>query len=297
MPTTVEEYFGDGNQLLSEFRFSFLPQEILFRGIVIFVVGALLIPVALNLLEKLLHRSKRLYFIESYLISTTRVGLWFLLMLIVADSLGIPVTSIFALMGVAGLAISLALQNTLSNLAGGLQVLLSKPFEVGDYIDTDQGSGTVTALGVAYSKLTTIDNKEVMIPNHLIASSKIINHTGSGIRRVDLEFRASYQASTEKVRQALLDMCKSVPQIHYDPAPVVYLTGYHESHISYSLRVWTASTDYWEVYFYLLEEGRNSFMKHKIEIPYPQLRVQFQENQLVSLDKVKKPEDPSSDFF
>lgn len=281
MPTNVDTLFTESESVFNLLQSSFFSKELLFRALILLVLGAAMIPIALNLTEKLLSRSKRLYFIQSYLLSTTRVSLWFLLILIVADSLGVPVTSIFALMGVAGLAISLALQNTLSNLAGGLQVLLSKPFEVGDYIDTDQGSGRVSSLGIAYSKLTTIDNKEVMIPNHLIAASKIINHTASGVRRVDLTFSASYQSPTSAVREALLEMCQTVPQIHKDPPPVVYLTEYQDSGISYSLRVWTDSDDYWDVYFYLLEEGREAFLRHKIEIPYPHRVVALQtpENQ------------------
>lgn len=253
--------------------FTFISQELLLRAIIIFILGAMLIPIILKFVGKMLEKTKRLHFIQNYLLSTTKVSLWFLLILILADSVGIPVTSIFTLMGVAGLAISLALQNTLSNLAGGLQVLVSKPFEVGDYIDTDQGSGTVAEIGLAYSKLTTFDNKEVLIPNHLIASSKIINYTAGKTRRVDVVFGVSYEAETEAVKKALLEICVNIPQIHQDPPPVVYLSEFGDSSLSFSMRVWTTAEDYWSVYFAIMEQGRASLAKHKIEIPYNHLNV------------------------
>lgn len=258
---------------LSSFQWGVLSQEVLIPSFLILILGAVLIPFSLRLLGKLLDRTKQLHFIQSYLLSVARVVLWFLLLVIVADSLGIPVNSIFALMGVAGLALSLALQNTLSNLAGGLQVLVSKPFEVGHYIDTDQGSGTVSEIGLAYSKLTTIDNKEILIPNHLMASSKIVNHTGSGKRRVDVDFPASYDVPTAVVREALLKMCRSIPEVHTDPEPVVYLTAFEDSAITYSLRAWTTSENYWQVYFAFLEQGREAFAEADIEIPYNHLNV------------------------
>lgn len=271
--SSLEEFLPSDAESLQTLNFSFLSQELLIRAVFLLMCGAALIPILLNVVAKMLSKSKRLHFLQSYLLSTTRIFLWFILLLIVADSLGIPVTSIFALMGMAGLALSLALQNTLSNLAGGLQVLISKPFEVGDFIDTDQGSGTVGEIGLAYSKLVTIDNKEILIPNHLIASSKIINHTASGVRRVDVVFGASYHASTQDVRRALLEMCKKIPQIHQDPEPVVYLSAFGDSAISYSLRVWTHADQYWPVYFSLLEEGREAFLAHHIEIPYNHLNL------------------------
>lgn len=266
-----------GAEALSTFTLSQTTEEVIFRVFVILILGALSIPSLLRLLAKVLAKSKALASLQNYILSSARVGLWFLLILMVADALGIPVSSIFALLGVAGLALSLALQNTLSNLAGGLQVLLSRPFEVGDYIDTDQGSGKVAEIGLAYSKLSTVDNKEVLIPNHLMASSKIVNHTASGLRRVDLIFPASYEASTKEVRQAILAVTETIAEIHQDPAPEVFLTEFGDSALSYTLRAWTTTDDYWPVRFRLMEEVRDSFDKHNIAIPYQQINVHFQE--------------------
>lgn len=252
-----------------------LTQEVLFRAFVILLLGAVGIPLLLKMTGKLLQKTPKIQGVESYILSTLRILLWSLIFLMVADSFGIPVNSIFGLLGVLGIAISLALQNTLSNYAGGLQVLASQPFQVGDYIDTDQGSGTVTEIGLAYSKLLTFDHKEVLIPNSLMASSKIVNYTASGVRRVDLLFPASYDASTQAVRQAILEVTQTLPQIHQDPPPVVYLNRYGDSAIEYSLRVWTDTGDYWDVYFALQEQVRESFLRHQIEIPYAQLTLHY----------------------
>lgn len=278
MTTMVGDALDSGTEAFSNFALSQTTEEAIFRAFLLLLFGALAIPVLLRLFQKVLSKSTAFASLQSYILSSTRAGLWFLLILMVADSLGIPVSSIFALLGVAGLALSLALQNTLSNLAGGLQVLVSKPFVVGDYIDTDQGSGKVGEIGLAYSKLVTVDNKEVLIPNHLIASSKIINHTASGVRRVDLTFPASYDVPTQKVRDTVLEVSQQIPKIHQDPPPELFLSEFGDSAISYSLRVWTSAEDYWDVHFKLLEEVREAFRRNDIEIPYHHLNIHMKES-------------------
>lgn len=146
-----------------------------------------------------------------------------------------------ALLSVAGLAISLALQNTLSNLAGGIMILVSKPFEVGDYVEADGVGGTVISIGLAYSTLATVDNKEIFIPNSQVAAAKIINYTKLGKRRVELTFSASYDAPTETVKQALGEVLAQFPQILEDPAPSIWISKYGASSIEYVVRVWTAA--------------------------------------------------------
>lgn len=239
------------------------------------LVGMVAIGGLLRLLDKMMSKSVKLHSIHSYVRSSVRIGLWFFLILILADMVGIPVTSVLALLGVAGLAVSLALQNTLSNLAGGLQVLVAKPFVVGDYIDTDTDSGTVTEIGLAYSKLTTVDNKEVLVPNHTIASSKIVNYTANGKRRVDLTFSAAYDIPTKRVKQAIFSVIDSLPEICQDPAPEVYLSEFGESAIRYVSRVWVETEHYWSVYFAMMEGVREAFDADNIEMPLPYLNVRM----------------------
>ena len=178
-----------------------------------------------------------------------------------------------ALFSVAGLAVSLALQNTLSNLAGGVMLLVTKPFEVGDFVETNGVSGTVEAIGLAYSKLATVDNKEIFIPNSEISSAKIINYTRLGTRRVDLTFSASYDAPTQTVKKAINEVLAQFPQIMQEPAPVIFLSNYGASSIEYVVRVWTAGADYWDVYFGVMEGVRESFRRNGVEMTYDHLNV------------------------
>lgn len=243
------------------------------RIITTILVGVIVIRVLTTLLDRLLKRSRLAAPIRGYLHSILRTGLWFVLILMVAESLGIHTTSLIALFSVAGLAVSLALQNTLSNLAGGLMILVSKPFTVGDFVEIEGVSGTVAESGLSYSKLITIDNKTVFLPNSQLAASKIINYTAQGRRRVDLNFTASYDAPTQLVKDAIFEAIAAVPHIHSDPAPMVRLSEYQASSIQYVVRVWTDAADYWDVYYDLLEGVRESFDRHGVEMTYDHLNV------------------------
>ena len=180
--------------VLEGLKLNALDLSALFRTALLILAGVVVIRVLLRIVDRMLSRSQNLGSVGGYIRSVVRIALWFLLVLVVADSLGIPVASMIALLSVAGLAISLALQNTLSNLAGGIMILVSKPFEVGDYVEADGVGGTVISIGLAYSTLATVDNKEIFIPNSQVAAAKIINYTKLGKRRVELTFSASYDA-------------------------------------------------------------------------------------------------------
>ena len=200
-----------------------------------------------------------------------------LMALMLAGTLDVDVTSVIAVLSVAGLAVSMALQNTLSNLAGGLVLLVTKPFGPGDYVEADGVSGTVAAVNMAYTIFHTPDNKEIFVPNSQLAAVKIINYNALGKRRLDLKFSASYDASTQRVRDAILEAVSALPQILDDPAPAVYLSEYQASSIQYLLRLWTRSEDYWEVYYALLEGVRESFARHGVEMTYDHLNVHIVE--------------------
>lgn len=237
------------------------------------VVGLILIKIVMGIVDRSMTKSNTNNALGKYLRSVIKVVLWILLALSVAGSIGIDVTSLIALFSVAGLAVSLALQNTLSNLAGGVMLLVTKPFEVGDFVETNGVSGTVEAIGLAYSKLATVDNKEIFIPNSEISSAKIINYTRLGTRRVDLTFTASYDAPTQTVKKAINEVLSQFPQIMQQPAPVIYLSNYGASSIEYVVRVWTAGSDYWDVYFGVMEGVRESFARNGVEMTYDHLNV------------------------
>ena len=263
--------------VLEGLKLNALDLSALFRTALLILAGVVVIRVLLRIVDRMLSRSQNLGSVGGYIRSVVRIALWFLLVLVVADSLGIPVASMIALLSVAGLAISLALQNTLSNLAGGIMILVSKPFEVGDYVEADGVWGTVISIGLAYSTLATVDNKEIFIPNSQVAAAKIINYTKLGKRRVELTFSASYDAPTETVKQALGEVLAQFPQILEDPAPSIWISKYGASSIEYVVRVWTAAGDYWDVYYGVMEGVRPAFQRHGIQMTYDHLNVHLLE--------------------
>lgn len=249
----------------------------LLRVAVMVLAGWLAIRVLMKTADRLLDRSKPLGSIKVYIRSALRIFLWFLLALMLAGTLGIEVTSIIAMLSVVGLAVSLALQNTLSNLAGGLVLLVAKPFVVGDYVEADGVSGSIAAVDLAYTTFITPDNKEIFVPNSQLSAAKIINYNALGKRRMDLKFTASYDAATAQVRAAIQETLDAVPQILDDPAPVVYVSEYQSSSIEYLARLWTSAADYWDVYYALLEGVRESFARNGVEMTYNHLNVHIVE--------------------
>ena len=187
--------------------------------------------------------------------------------------MGVPMSSIVAVIGSCGLAIGLALQGSLANIAGGFILLVFKPFAVGDYIISEKTEGTVTEIGIFYTRLLTLDNKRVTIPNAEVSNQTLINATAEGKRRVDLLFSAAYGDDVGKVEQALREVCEENPLILKDPAPFARLSGHKDSALEYAVRAWCLSQDYWTVYFDLQRDVKLAFDRHGITIPFPQVDV------------------------
>ncbi|MCI8913335.1 MAG: mechanosensitive ion channel family protein [Lawsonibacter sp.] len=249
----------------------------LLRVAVIVLAGWLIIKLLMRTADRLLDRSKALAPVKMYIRSALRVFLWFLLALMLAGTLGVEVTSIIAMLSVVGLAVSLALQNTLGNLAGGLVLLVAKPFVVGDYVEADGINGTIAAIDLAYTTFITPDNKKIFVPNSQLSATKITNYNTLGRRRMDVKFTASYDAPTAQVRTAIEAALSAVPGVLDDPAPVIYVSEYQASSIEYLTRLWTESGDYWDVYYALLEGVRESFARHGVEMTYDHLNVHIVE--------------------
>ena len=224
--------------------------------IILLFVGCM---VAMKIILKVTDRAFRKLEVEkslhTFLHAALRVILWLITVCIVLDYVGVPMTSLVAVLGVIGLAVSLAIQGTLSNLAGGIQVLVSKPFKAGDFVEAGGVSGTVKEVGLAYTKLNTIDNKVISVPNGQISSEKIINYTTAEQRRVDLKFDASYDAPAEQVLAAIKGVISAHPKALFTPEPFVRVSAYKDSSIEYSIRVWCATADYWDLYYDLLEQA------------------------------------------
>lgn len=245
--------------------------------LLLFVGCMVVMKVVLKVVDRAFLRLDMEKSLHTFIHAALRVILWLITLCIVLDYIGVPMTSLVALLGVIGLAVSLAIQGTLSNLAGGIQVLVSQPFKAGDYVEAGGISGTVKEVGLAYTKLTTIDNKVISVPNGQISAEKIINYTTAEQRRVDLKFNASYDDAPEQVIAAIKAVIGAHPKALFTPEPFVRVSAYQDSSIEYTVRVWCATGDYWDLYYDLLEQVKAAFDARGIEMTYNHLNVHLVE--------------------
>ena len=242
---------------------------------VIFLVGYVLIKWASGLADRLLSRNGKLdASLRGLLVSSCRILLLFLLILTCADKLGLPTTSILTLLGTFGLALSLAMQNSLSNLAGGLFILSSKPFETGDYVSLPGAEGTVTKVGFIHTTLTTVDNKRIHVPNSTVTGSVVTNFSQCSTRRIDLTVPVSYDCSLEQAKAVIEEVLAGDSRILSQPAaPFVRVWDLGASSVDIMVRVWCQAGDYWELRSWLLENIKTALDRAGIAIPYSQLDV------------------------
>ena len=244
----------------------------------------LLLLVCLTLARLLLGTARRLVEraalderIKRYILRGVRACLYLLTALVMAGSLNIDVSSLIALVGVFGLAVSLAVQDVLGNVAGGMVLLFSKPFTLGDYVSTADGEGEVAEITLTHTKLDTPAGQRVMLPNSKLTAGQIVNYTVRGVRRADHAIAASYDDGPEAVRRACLKALERTPGILPDPAPQVVLTAYGESAIEYRVRFWAKTEDYWDAHFRSLEEIRRAFAEDGVTMTYNHLNVHIVE--------------------
>lgn len=250
-----------------------LTLEQLLSSLLLLVVCLIVVRLIMTLARRLTQRVSWDDRIKKYALSGIKTVLYVLTVLIVADSLGIPVTSLIALVSVFGLAVSLAVQDVLANVAGGLVILFSRPFAPGDYISTADGEGTVEEISLTHTKLDTFGGQRVMLPNSKLTAGKIVNYSVRGIRRVEHAVSASYDDSAASVRAACLKAVARTPNVLEEPAPVVVVTGYGDSSIEYHVRFWTKVEDFWDAYNTSLEEIRRAFGEAGVTMTYNHLNV------------------------
>ena len=255
------------------FNLAGITVNMVLRAIILLVICLVVVKILMRIVTRFLEKSKLERSLHTFIRTAVKVVLLFLTVLMVAKTLGIDVTSLIALLSVFGLAVSLAVQNSMSNVAGGIQLLSSKPFVVGDFVEAGGVSGTVVDVGIFYTKIRTGDNKMIQVPNSQIANEKIINYTSEEERRVDWKFTASYDAPVEAVKKAVEDVLSSHPLVQVTPAPFVRVSNYGDSAIEYTVRAWCANGDYWTVYFDVMEQVKVAFDKNGIEMTYPHINV------------------------
>ncbi len=192
---------------------------------------------------------------------------------LICETLGVKITSLIALFSVVGLAISLAVQGVLANLAGGITILGARPFRVGDFVEMDGVVGTVKEVSLMYTKIDTTDNKLVYIPNKIVSESKVQNFSQEGTRRLELTCGASYGSSIDEVKKAVLAMLTANPLTLDDPAPVVGVAQFGSSAIQYNLWVWCRGSDYWDAYYSVTEGVKKALDAAGLEMTYDHLNV------------------------
>ena len=252
---------------------SFLLQVV--AAIIVLMIGSSIIKFLLKLIRKSLDRSKVEAGVVTFLCSLVKYSLYFVLAMIILAQFGVTTSSVVAVLGSAGLTLGLALQGSLSNFAGGVLILLLKPFVVGDYIiDGVTGQeGTVSSITIFYTKLLTIDNRMILIPNGTLSNSSITNVTHMEKRRIDLLIGVSYEANLAKTKQVLLDVVKSEDKILPGEPVDVYVSELADSSVQMGVRAWVKTEDYWPIRWKMTEDIKNALDANGISIPYPQMDV------------------------
>lgn len=239
----------------------------------ILVVGRYAIKFINRLVARVLERKDVEPTVQSFLRSFVNILLVTLLIITVISTLGVNTTSIAALLASAGVAVGMALSGNLQNLAGGILLLLFKPYRVGDFIEAQGVSGTVKAIQIFHTILTTPDNKELFVPNGALSSGNIINYNRNGRRRLDMTISVEYGTQTEKVKEATLAVVGSDRRILDQPSPFIAIAALADSSVNFTLRVWVNAADYWDVFFSLNERIYAEYNRQGIGFPFPQLQI------------------------
>lgn len=262
----------DLNAALSHFSGKFSLENLL-AAVVTLLVCLLAVKLLMKLFRRLLNRSRLEERVRRYILTAVKLVLYTLTVIFTATSLGINMNSLVALLSVGGLGVTLAAEDILGNVAGGLVILSSHPFSIGDYIESGGAAGTVEEISLNHTRLLTPDGYTVLLPNKDLAASKVINYTVLGRRRIVWKMSASYGAPTETVKQACRRAVEETEGILEDPEPAVFLTGFGESGIDYTVYCWTKTGDWWSTQFALAENLRREFAAAGVEIPYNKLDV------------------------
>ena len=211
--------------------------------------------------------------IAKFVQNILKIILYIVVVISVCGVIGVPYASFVAVLGSAGVAVALALQGSLSNIAAWILILINKPFVIGDFIEAGDVSGTVSDIRLFVTKIITVDNKLVSYPNSVLGNEKIINYSAMGKRRVDITFSVGYGSDIDKVKEVMVKTASAHPKVLKDPVPFARLMKHNDSSLDFVLRVWCKSENYWDLYFDMNELIKKEFDKNNIEIPFPKLDI------------------------
>ena len=242
-------------------------------AILIWIIGGWIIKKLLKTTRAIMAKGNYDESLQKFLSNLLGWSLKIVLIIVVLGTIGVETTSFAAILAAAGLAIGLALQGSLGNFAGGVLIMIFKPFKIGDLIEAQGEIGVVKEIEIFTTKLTGLSNKEIIIPNGSLSNGNIVNYTTEGTRRVDLTIGVSYDADIKKTKEILMGILTSHPKVLQDPAPTVNVSELADSSVNFAVRPWSNSADYWDVYFGITEDAKIALDKAGIEIPYPQVVV------------------------
>lgn len=242
-------------------------------ALVIYFIGRWLIGRLIKIVNKICDKRGVEISLQRFFDNMIKVVLYICLVLMVVGVLGIDTTSLIAMFASASLAIGMALSGTMQNFAGGVMILLLRPYRIGDYIEAQGQAGTIKEITLFNTVILTVDNKTIYVPNSTISSGIINNYSQSATRRVDWNVTISYGDDVEAARRAMMAMMSEDKRIKQDPAPVVYVSSLGESAVNLAVRAWVDNADYWDVFFALNERIYNELPEHGLHFPFPQLSV------------------------
>lgn len=247
-------------------------------GILILVIGLWIAGMITNGLKKVMQKRGLDPALQSFLGSMLGITLKVLVVISALGTLGIEMTSFVAILGAAGLAVGMALSGTLQNFAGGVMILIFKPFKVGDWIDAQGHSGTVSEIQIFNTILKSPDNKTIIIPNGGLSTGSMVNYSTEPRRRVDWTIGIGYGDDADKAKEVLLGMLNDDDRILKDPAPFIAVSALADSSVNFAVRAWVEAPNYWGVFFDLNERVYKEFDKHGLNIPFPQMDVHVHKN-------------------
>jgi small conductance mechanosensitive channel len=265
----LQKWIDHGYDLIIQFG----PKVI--AAILIWVVGSWIIKILLKSTRKAMEKRDLEVSLKKFLLNLVNWILKIVLIIVLLGTLGIETTSFAAILAAAGLAIGLALQGSLGNFAGGVLIMIFKPFKIGDLIEAQGEVGVVKEIEIFTTKLTGLSNREIIIPNGSLSNGNIINFSTEGTRRVDLVFGVGYDSDIKKTKDVLMSVLTSHPKVLKDPAPSVNVLALADSSINFAVRPWCVTADYWAVYFEVTEQTKEALDAAGIEIPFPhQVEIQ-----------------------
>lgn len=272
-PSVIERFLQD----LPEKAFNLGVRIML--ALVVFFIGVQCIKLLRKIVKKSLQRTNADVGVSQFIDSFIKVGSYAILIMLIATSFGVDAASIIAVFGSAGVAIGLALQGSLSNLAGGVLILILKPFKVGDYIieDTNKNEGTVTEIQIFYTKLTTADNKTIILPNGTLANSSLTNVTHAPYRRNEIKIGISYDSDIKTAKKILQDLLDNDAAVLQDMDKLVFVDDLADSSVVLGVRCWFKNEDFWTGRWRLIEEAKYALEENGVVLAYPQLDVHIQQ--------------------